>query len=152
LKNTVVVQREGSEPQVVYTNTEEVITSVRYINDGTALAIGLLEGVAEGEMPADQAIRYIMLSRDGSTSEIAAPVANASIEIRPVPAGYINFTRVFNAEASTLSYTLDAVTNGQSTNLWTEEGDLNSSQWTLVHATPPDLSGVSLPEFTPAAA
>lgn len=153
--NTVVVQREDGEPVVVYTNTEEVITSVRYIDDGAALAVGLLAPFEPaGDVPGQQPVRTVRVSRDGTVSEIAEPVNNASIEVLAVPGGYIDFTRVYNPENNALNYTLDAVIGGEGVNLWSETSDLNSPdsvQWTLIHATYPDLSDVSLPEFTPTA-
>jgi hypothetical protein len=149
--NVVVVQREGGEPQVIYTNTEEVITGVRYINDGNALAIGLLAAFdpsGEGEMPGQQPVRYIMLTRDGTVTELVAPIVG-QIQIQPIPGGYVNFTSVYDMEANIQNVTLEAVTAEGSTSLLPDEGGV---QWSApIYATSPDLSGVSLPEFTPAA-
>ncbi len=147
--NTVVVQREGGEPVVVYTNTEEIIMSVRYINDGAALAIGLLGAFEmEGDVPVDQPQRFVMLSRDGTLTDLTEPVVNGSVDVRPVPGGYIHYVRTFNPEDMSTTGTLNANIGGEATTLWTDEP--GSQGWNLIYATQPDLSGVSLPEFTPA--
>jgi hypothetical protein len=144
--NTVVVQREGGEPQVVYRNTRELITGVRYINGGNALAISLLEGVdpeAEIEYPVEQKVRWIMLTRDGTVTEIVAPFTGGPVEVMPIRDGYIVFTWIYGVE--NVTPTLNAVTSEGTMNLWTYGP--NSPGYSLLYATPPDLSNISLSEF-----
>lgn len=150
--NAVIVQREGGEPVTVYTNTEEVITSVHYINAGTALAIGLMEAVdfLAGDDPYEiyRPLRYVMLSRDGTVTALTETVADGLDSIRGVHGGYIRYTRFFDPDDRIPAVTLTANIGDETTTLWAD--DQIHSQWFLLHTTQPDLSGVSLPEFTPA--
>lgn len=149
--NTVVVQREGGEPQAVYTNTEELITEVGYINDGNALAIQLLQGderETEPGYPIQQRVRWIMLTRDGTVTEIVPSFDGGPVDVMAVPDGYLQFTGIYGVEGILPS--LNVVTSEGTTNLWTF--DPNGTGFNLLYATPPDLTEVSLPVFAPASA
>ncbi len=147
-QNTVVIQREGGEPQVIYTNTTELITGVTYINNGNALAISLLQGDDAASQNANAytpTVRYVMITRDGTVTEIIAPQSGVPTEIASLPGGYMTLMSVYDQPTDTQTTTVNAVINGETVNLLSD----NLAQWVLLHATPPDLSAVILPEFVP---
>jgi hypothetical protein len=122
ISNLVNVKTADAETQTVYTNSEELPASVRYINDGQSLAIQLLEGFDETNPEYVQRVRWVALNRDGSVVELTEPIAASNIMV-DAPGGYLYLTTIIGESPQEVTTTLYYGTvGGEMTEVWSMSG------------------------------
>lgn len=109
----------------VFRTAEAVVLDVRFIDNGTRLAIQLLSGAAQNERT-----NWIALGRAGGVMTLTEPTANTFAEIRGAPDGYVTLSTTYppdfsSGPAVTLTYTVE----GGSRVLWLGDGDFYNIVW-----------------------
>ncbi|MCI0708654.1 MAG: hypothetical protein L0154_00685 [Chloroflexi bacterium] len=124
----------------VYYNEEEVITGVRFIDNGQALAINLLSPF-DMDNPGEQTTRWVRLDREGNVSEIASN-QGGFVDVLPFRNGYavLNWTPQEGAS-------LQTVVDGEMNQLWATEGD---ALWLFVGPYDGLMSATDAQSFAPA--
>jgi len=142
-----VITDEGET--TVYHNPDEVITGVRFVDDGRALVITLLEGAATADPSAPSAMRFVLLDRDGTVSPIGTDYTSFA-QAGPVPGGaFILWATETTGAGDPPTSTLDVYRGGTSSEIWTYQPPARDSfsflqpLWTPPLNPPPDL-----PPFT----
>jgi hypothetical protein len=86
--NVVKLQTSDGATQTIYQNSEDVIVATRFVNDGQAIAVMLVEGFDPNNPNDSFPTRHVLVDRDGNVTEVGEVYANFT-QIAPVPGGAV---------------------------------------------------------------
>lgn len=135
-----VVRVRDADVTDVYYNEEEVITGVRFIDNGQALAISLLSPF-DMDNPGEQTTRWVRVDRQGNVTEIASN-QGGFIDVLPFRNGFAILNWTLQEGAS-----LRTVVGGETNQLWATEGN---ALWMFVGPYDGLLSATDAEPFAPA--
>ncbi|MCU0497203.1 MAG: hypothetical protein MUF87_07630 [Anaerolineae bacterium] len=143
--NTVNIVNADGNVYPIYVNSDEIVVSMAFIKDGQALALQLLGNFDPEQAENPQTLRWVALGRDGSLEEMIPNTLNF-ISVENAPAGFVSLNTAFDMETYGSSYTLEWVSDGVTTPLWSTEVAENGGFWDLIWTTP--LSSIEVTPFT----
>lgn len=127
-------EKDGSQ-RLLYTDSDEFILDIRYINDGQALALQLVPGTpsSDGVFPSS---RWIALDRTGAVTDLNVPSESGYPLLRNAPGGYLVFD-IFSGADGSSSYSASLITTAGATPLWNASSPtFEAGYWELVWAVP----------------
>ncbi|MCI0710427.1 MAG: hypothetical protein L0154_09725 [Chloroflexi bacterium] len=149
--NVVNVQMSDGSIRTIYVNEQEVITGTRFVNNGQAVAVSLLEGFDTNNPMDTFEMRHVLVDRSGTVTDIGERYEQYS-EIADVPRGIaiLWMTNTNLSEGAPISH-LSVVENGVSREIWQYQPQMEGgySALQLVWATPTPIPG-GLPPFAAA--
>lgn len=148
--NVVNIQTTDGSIQTIYRNSEEVIVSVSFVNDGQAVGVTLLEGFDQSNPDDTFTQRHIIIDRGGQVTDIGQPF-DQTIPIEGVPGGAVVVWAVNDAQGYPVTH-LASVENGALREIMEYQPPMDRGYSFLeIVWTPPTQVTGELPPFTPAA-
>jgi hypothetical protein len=114
--NVVNLQLSDGTIQTLYHDDDEVIVGVRFVNDGQAIGVSLLEGFDMNNPSDTFPIRHILIDRSGTITEIGAAYEQFT-QLAAVPGGAVITWSEWLDGAEPVSH-LGIVENGTLRDIW----------------------------------
>jgi hypothetical protein len=114
--NVVRLQTSDGATQTIYQNSEDVIVATRFVNDGEAIAVLLVEGFDPNNPNDSFPTRHVLVDRDGNVTEVGEVYENFT-QIAPVPGGAVITWGEWLADADPIAK-LGIVENGTLREIW----------------------------------
>lgn len=148
--NVINVQTADGTIQTIYRNSEEVIISASFVNDGQAVGVTLLEGFDQSNPNDMFTVRHIIVDRGGQVTDVGQPFEQ-SIPIEGVPGGAVVVWAVNDAQGYPVTH-LASVENGALREIMEYQPPMERGYSFLeIVWTPPTQVTGELPPFAPAA-
>lgn len=132
--NAVFSAEKDGSSRLLYTDPDEFITDLEYVQGGGALAIQLTSGSSQG----DYNNRWVLLDRSGAVSDMVLTGLSMFPQIRNAEGGYLVFDSAYDEATGNTNYNASAISPGGMLNLWSASTPADQSQgyWELLWAVP----------------